>query len=83
MTTLTNTQEKQELINSRNLHLSSLMGDLTEFKGFLNEAFSDKLFKMINDKKGTKLSQEEFDLILYNFKNLLDVLDYQEKINND
>lgn len=83
MATITenNTIEKQKLIELRNIQIGSFVGDLSDLTGFLNDAVSDKLYKMINDKKGTEWSQNEFDTILYNFNNLRTVLETQQKIN--
>jgi hypothetical protein len=80
MTTITENSALEKLTELRNAQIESFIGDLSDLKGFLNDAVSDKIYKMINDRKGTEWSQKEFDLIIYNFNNLKNILDTQIKI---
>jgi hypothetical protein len=75
----TEREDLQQLLNSQ---MNSFVGDLSDLKGFLNDAVTDKLFNLINDKKGMNWTQNEFDLIIYNFNNLNNILDNQIKISN-
>lgn len=72
--------EKENLQQLLNSQMNSFVGDLADLKGFLNDAVTDKLFNLINDKKGMSWTQDEFDLIIYNFNNLKNILNTQIKI---